>query len=333
MTTPLLYDIPEDAELVHNLPPDRDRDFGDEAKIAVRGLLRRLTIIDDPIPPAQMPAGVVVRGGEGSGHFEHEGRPGKVGGSQPGKEGKGKKLAEPEPRAPTEVPPPVEEGEIEGSVVKKLSGEDVGFDSEEQFQQVSAIADARVAAAEEIEPDLTMLMGQMATTNDGKLERLEHRLKDAESLTRKIRMDMLEKGLTAEEAEASINDVNRYTMSFPWEGFVERVLAVQEGLAKQGWTMYDHKWKNYFQSGDAYDGYNCVMVNESTGARFEVQFHTPQSIAVQSQSHELFSQFRVLGADQQNERRNLWSRMVSLWEESEDYQRPDNWWVLPGVMK
>lgn len=294
-------------------------------EVEVRGALRRISIL---------------RGGKGSGHFRHEGRPGEVGGSQPGKGTRGEAAGpegeggEPPPKRGETGPPPAGEGEMgEGGIIKKLGDEEVRFDSEEQFQLVMQLAENKVADAEGLEPELTEVMEKLAGEHGGQMVGLEHSVKGAASLARKIRMDMLEKGLTEEQAAAQITDANRYTMSFQSDEFVAKVQGGQAALQSGGWQMYDHKWKNYFQSGDAYDGYNTVMHQAETGRLFELQFHTPESLTLKEQSHELYNRFRVLGADQQTERRNLWREMVILWEESESYSKPPNWWLLQGVMK
>lgn len=299
----------------------------EDEQVEVRGALRRISI---------------VRGGPGSGHFGHEGRPGEVGGSQEGTGGKaqtgagqvgGGEDGAPPQRQETE-PPPIASGEIgEGGVLKKIGDEEVRFDSEEQYLLIQSLAEQKVGQAKGVEADYTNMMQSLATAHGGELVGLEYDLKSAASMTRKIRMDMLEKGLTEEEAAAQVTDANRYTMVFDADQFVAKATEVQTGLQEQGWTMYDHKWKNYYQTGDAYDGYNTVMINNETGQLFELQFHTPESIRIKEQSHELYNQFRVLGADQQTERRSLWDRMVKLWDESPSYSKPPNWWLLQGVMK
>jgi 2'-5' RNA ligase len=288
----------------------------EEAPVEVKGALRTIT----------------NRGGKGSGHFEHAGREGKVGGSEPSG-GKGGVKTKPAPRGQTEPPPPPADLEFEGSIVKKIGDVDIPFDSEEQFQQIKALAEDHVGVAEQSEPELTQMMMLLAEQHGGQMEKIEHATKSVNSMIRKIRLDMISEGLDADTAGALINDVNRYTMVFEPSEFTERVLAVQDTLKEQGWEMYDNKWKNFFQTGDAYDGYNTVMWNPDTGQKYELQYHTTQSIQIKDRAHDMFTKLKALGPDQRSERISLWSQMTALWQEGADYMKPDNWWLLPGVMK
>jgi len=321
---PELPAVPTGEQRMAIMIPNRQGSEPPEERAVVRGPLRRISIL---------------RGGKGSGHFSHEGRPGEVGGSQPQSGSAGQQAGaaaegQPPPERKETEPPPLkaEPGDEGGALLKKIGDEEVRFESEEQYQQIKALAEDRFSKAREQEGAYTELMEQLASEHGGQLVGLEHSLKSADGLTRKIRMDMIEKGLTEEEAAQQITDANRYTMTFGADEFVAKAQEVQASLSKQGWTMYDHKWKNYFQSGDAYDGYNTVMENKDTGQLFELQFHTPQSVQIKKQARHLFERFRVLGADQQHERRSLWQQMTDLWNR-QDYRRPANWWTLQGVMK
>jgi len=156
-------------------------------------------------------------------------------------------------------------------------------------------------------------------------------VKSENSITRKIREKMLEDGLTEEEAAARINDVNRYTMLFNGDTYVEQVKAVQSQLSEMGYVKYDNKYKNYWKEGDDYDGYNTVMVNEETGQRFELQFHTYESIAIKARSHEIYAELRSMPESRMDRRKELYAEMVSLWQQ--DFDRPLNWEQLEGVVK
>ena len=119
-------------------------------------------------------------------------------------------------------------------------------------------------------------------------------------------------------------------MLFDSDIYVDRVLEVQGALLEQGWEEYDHKWTNYFRSGDAYDGYNTVMVNPETGQRFELQYHTPESKDIVDVIHKTYEEFRVLPDNQSQRAKELQVTMRESWV---SYIKPEGWERLPGVLK
>jgi hypothetical protein len=234
---------------------------------------------------------LVHRGGPGSGHFAHEGRPGQRGGSLPGAGGGGK--------------------------------------AEREATRIRAGAVARRYRARALarEPQTTSFVTNMATSHGGGLHQLEFRVKSDESLARKIEQNARDMGISVEEAADDINDVLRYTMTFPREDFVGNVLAVQDDLARAGWEPWDASYKNYFAPGDAYDGYNTVVVNRESGQRFELQFHTPETATMRASAHILYDRYRE--STDRTERVRLWNEMSGLWR---DEDRPANWERLPGLL-
>lgn len=188
------------------------------------------------------------------------------------------------------------------------------------------LAGEMATAAMAMEPALSSMMGDIATTTGGELVGLKYAVKPEESLAGKIDRDATEKGITHEQAAAEITDVNRYTMVFDSDKYTESVLAAQQELAEKGYIQYDEKWKNYFGSGDAYDGYNSVYMHQETGERVEVQFHTPDTIGIKERAHELYERFRVT-PEGSLDRLTLWEDMQSMWQ---DYEKPAGWESLPG---
>lgn len=211
------------------------------------------------------------------------------------------------------------------------------IEATEEYERISqaepdiqTAADTKVEAATAIEPELTTMVTGLAEQFEGESVGLEYAVKSEDSLARKIRTDMIEKGISAQEAADAISDVNRYTILFDRENYVEDVLAVQQELADQGWEQYDHKWKNYFRAGDAYDGYNTVMINPETGQRFELQYHTPESMEIKANVHKWYEELRIMPDDQTSEAKQLQTQMRESWA---DYQKPEGWERLPGVLK
>jgi len=139
---------------------------------------------------------------------------------------------------------------------------------------------------------------------------------------------VVEKGVTIQEAANGISDHIRYTSVFEADRFVSSVLEIQTQLKAEGWTKYDHKWKNFWRPGNAYAGYNTIYVHGETGQRFEWQFHTPETIVIKEKAHKLYVRARVM--KRSLARTVLVKQMESLWKI--DYARPRGWERLPGVL-
>ena len=158
---------------------------------------------------------------------------------------------------------------------------------------------------------------------------LDFRLKTEESLARKIKLESESREISPQEAESQITDALRYTMLFPPDTFVDSAMATQAKMAELGYEQFDTKWSNYFQPGGAYQGYNTVMINKSTGQKFELQYHTRESVVIKEQAHIMYNEFRELPSTSPRAQ-ELWHGMADLWS---NYERPANWERLPGVIK
>lgn len=136
-----------------------------------------------------------------------------------------------------------------------------------------------VANATKIEPALTAEMQRLADTHQGELKGLDFRLKTPESLARKIAKDVAEgKGaLTVDQVAGKMFDVNRYTMQFAEETYSDSAQRVINELEAAGNKV---KVNNYWNVADnPYQGIN-LQVTTPSGAQYELQFHTPTSLAV-----------------------------------------------------
>lgn len=245
---------------------------------------------------------LIERGGPGSGHHGHKGRLGETGGSEPGK---GAPHYRPGAGAPRGYGGPQAGGgraPAAATAQTTLADVDPG-DS-------ATVAQHSNASAEQVEPELTGMMERLAKVSEGRLEETEYAVKSVESLQDKIERDMREKGISAQEAASDVNDRNRYTIVLSNEEFVAKVAQVQAELENQGWTQYDQKYKNFFGGGDTYDGYNTVVVHAS-GQRFELQFHTEESIAIKSQVHPLYKRFHE--STDQAERLTIYNQMADAY--------------------
>ena len=229
-----------------------------------------------------------VKGGPGSGHHGHAGRPGKRGGSLPGKGGADASTGGKSPRA---------------------------------------VAKVIVAEAKRREPTITKTVSNVVQGAGGEMVGLESRLKKEGSLTRKIKDYARDHGVSPSEAREMVKDAVRYTAIFDANNYARGAQAVQRALEQRGWKRYDHQFKNYWRSGDDYDGYNCVFVNDE-GFKFELQFHTPESIRVKAKSHVFYEEARTLPPGAKRDK--LITEMTNLWG---SVPRPMGWKDLPGVVK
>src|SRR5262249_11771879 len=92
-----------------------------------------------------------------------------------------------------------------------------------------------------------------------------------------------------------LNDLQRYTATFPKEHYVEGTLEHLRALQDKGYRLFDGPGrpprgffnpdgslaeggyvKNFWREGNRYEGLNMTLVSPD-GAAFELQFHTPES--------------------------------------------------------
>jgi hypothetical protein len=244
------------------------------------------------------------RGGPGSGHFGHEGRPGQRGGSQPGGGG-----GQGEKRYMAEKP-------------RYLAYKGDTKDS----PKIKAMASELYGRSSVSEPRLSTVMEAVLAASGGKPHGWEFRQKSEKSIAEKIVRDSVEKDIPLEQAASEMNDLNRYTVVLPSDTFVEQTLKAQAALEEAGFEPYDAKAKNYFTPGDDYDGYNTVYWDQNTGERFELQFHTEETAVLKEEAHLIYNEWRELPTDHP-ERTGMWERMVGLWT---NYTRPADYERLPG---
>lgn len=227
--------------------------------------------------------------------------------------------------------PEEDEGPEVSATLITVGDEVIMFDSEEQYNQIKTLATEQNSVAIEREPELTSLITKLAADNGGDMSGLEHSVKSEDGIIRKIREKMVEDDVDIDTASEMLFDQNRYTMLFTPETYTDQVKAVQKGLEAQGWKQYDSKWKNFWGNGGVYEGYNTAMINES-GERFELQFHTYESIAVKVRSHEIYTKLRTTPESQPTVRKGYIEEMREVWA-SANLTMPLNFEQLSGVVK
>lgn len=148
-----------------------------------------------------------------------------------------------------------------------------------------------VSKAKENEPAMTQTLQECAASVGGEMVGLQYAVKSEESLTRKIKTEMKERGVSAEEAGASMKDVNRYTMQLTEENFVSGYNSTMEVLSSKGYEVV--RVKNTLKNPDAeYRGVNTNIRNPD-GTIWELQFHTKSSLEVKEINHKLYETQRL----------------------------------------
>jgi hypothetical protein len=139
---------------------------------------------------------------------------------------------------------------------------------------------------------------------------LDNMLKGEDRLKEKI-ADRLryQPDLTAKQAAAEVPDAVRFTLAYSETHYANGVLADVHRLQAEGFALV--KLKNLWTK-DQYKGVNSQWCKPETGLRFEVQFHTPESLEAKELTHKAYERLR--------------DPLTSKGEENEleDYQRQVN---------
>jgi len=199
--------------------------------------------------------------------------------------------------------------------------------SPEAVAEAKALRERAVA----LEPAVTQLMvdllkqsgGEFATLPDG-TNSLTQRIKSTDSLSRKIDGDAKVEFKDDKKAAAlAVSDAIRYTALVP-EG------SYADGLNQTIKTLEDAKFtirtiKNFWQTGDPYDGVNIKA--SKNGIQVELQIHTPTSYKVkEGELHDIYEVYRE-SADN-GVRRSSWDKMVEI---AKSIPRPANYQAVLGV--
>jgi hypothetical protein len=195
----------------------------------------------------------------------------------------------------------------------------------EQGQSREAIALARGVRERAVaaEPAITKLVQAIADQSGAKLEGLSQRIKSTDSLSRKIDLDA-EKEYRGDRNKAAeeISDANRYTISVNDNDYADTLKSTVSAFEETGWKV---RVKNFWQSGDPYDGVNVKA--ERDGIKVEVQVHTPKSHQVKEKAlHDVYEVYRKSTDD--SVRESTWNKMVGI---AKRVPRPSNYTTVLGV--
>jgi hypothetical protein len=119
---------------------------------------------------------------------------------------------------------------------------------------------------------------------------LEHMLKKTDRLKEKIAdVLLLESQLSPREALDKVSDAVRYTFTYSPDAYAAGVRADIERLKAAGFE--EMKLKNLWPSSQ-YKGINTQWRRPETGLRFEVQFHTEESLQAKELTHGAYERLR-----------------------------------------
>jgi hypothetical protein len=129
---------------------------------------------------------------------------------------------------------------------------------------------------------------------DRRLIGLEYRLKGADRIEEKVVHDMQKRGVTAEQAFATLKDAIRYTFQYSDDNYSDGVQADVERMKTEGFELVDcrNSWGN-----EEYKGINSRWRVAENGQMFEVQFHTEASFAAKQETHAAYERLRTLPED------------------------------------
>ena len=145
------------------------------------------------------------------------------------------------------------------------------------------------------EPSITNMLNSLANANNGKLDGLNFRIKTKESVTRKI-ITQLE--ATNDYSNKAIkNEVNnikdylRYTIVLDDNTYSKNVISILSELKCKNYKLigYKNRFKDLF-----YKDIICHFISnaENNNFKFEIQFHTKDSLRAKNITHYLYEIIR-----------------------------------------
>lgn len=167
------------------------------------------------------------------------------------------------------------------------SGETRRLTPEQNAEATKACADIHVEGERVILPAMRRI--EASDRNRG-LAGVEHMLKAADRLKEKIADVLLvESHLSPREALDKVPDAVRYTFTHSPDAYAKGVRADIERLKALGFE--EVKLKNLWSSSQ-YKGINTQWRRPETGLRFEVQFHTSESLQAKELTHGAYERLR-----------------------------------------
>jgi len=177
--------------------------------------------------------------------------------------------------------------------------------------ELGGLADDLMVRARALEPSVSAELGTLAGEIGGRLAGFEHRLKERDSILRKMREELRDHPAW-KPGDVVIGDSLRYTIEVgdsPPGHHAESIRAVLIRLEAAGHRVGEVK--NYWPRGDNYSGVNSVLIAPD-GLTWELQFHTPESFRIKSRDHGLYEELRAEGTSSAR-KRELYGEMAAPW--------------------
>ena len=167
-----------------------------------------------------------------------------------------------------------------------------GANGEHLSVRRNELADAAVERAAAAEPRISQLVRDVAATLEhGLLAGLDHRLKGADSLKQKLagEVSRADRRRTVERRLAGFRDLVRYTYVFDGDRYGDGTLHAMNSLTARDIELLESK-SSWGRPG--YQGINTTWWDPASNQRFEVQFHTPESLSAKQVEHPLYEMSR-----------------------------------------
>jgi hypothetical protein len=157
---------------------------------------------------------------------------------------------------------------------------------EQNTDASKACEDIRTEGKEVILP----AMERVEAADPGRrLAGLEHMLKGEDRLKEKMADYLRAPGTTVREALDTVPDAVRFTLTYDSERYAEGVLSDVDRIKSEGFELV--KLKNLWTE-EQYKGINSQWRRPETGLRFEMQFHTPESLEAKELTHRAYERIR-----------------------------------------
>lgn len=167
-----------------------------------------------------------------------------------------------------------------------VAGPDRRLSPEQNAEASKACADIAAEGRRDILPALK----RVESAEPGRrLAGLEHMLKGEDRLKEKLADELVTPGLSVREALAKVSDAVRYTFTYSPQRYADGVLTDVERLKAEGFELI--KLKNLW-ADEQYKGVNSQWRRPETGLRFEVQFHTQESLEAKELTHGAYERIR-----------------------------------------
>lgn len=194
------------------------------------------------------------------------------------------------------------------AITRQLAGHEAKLDSYDAGRGFIAAEDttpAMTAAreraralrtrAEAAAPSVQAAIRAAAAAHGATLSGLEHEIKTEDSLTEKIHDRAAQKGpptdARLDAVAARMNDVLRYTAVLSVETYMASGAGIRASLEAAGYTFVrqGNAWAEPGRFGGGYRGINQTY-RTPDGLEFELQLHTPESLAMKTETHPLYKE-------------------------------------------